>query len=117
MAQARRHMQAMASPPPKPWPTGTAEQLEPLVRRVLAPNPSPFTYTGTQTYIVGLGDGCAVSDPGPDDAAHLDALEAAIGETCLRDPVHPHHKDHSPGSRPLARPPCADRRLCSPHFR
>src|SRR6476660_7057500 len=79
MAQPRDHMQVMASPPPKPWPTGTAEQLEPLVRRVLAPNPSPFTYTGTQTYIVGLGEGCAVIDPGPNDPAHLDALEAAIG--------------------------------------
>ena len=43
----------MAGPPPKPWPTGLAEQPEPLVRRVLAPNPSPYTYTGTQTYIVG----------------------------------------------------------------
>ena len=35
-------------------------QLEPLVRRVLAPNPSPYTYTGTQTYIVGMGD---ISNP------------------------------------------------------
>ncbi|MBU2032660.1 MAG: MBL fold metallo-hydrolase [Alphaproteobacteria bacterium] len=64
----------MAKAPPKPWPTGQAEQIEPLVRRVLAPNPSPFTYTGTQTYIVGLGDGCAVIDPGPDEPAHLAAL-------------------------------------------
>ncbi|MDX1703777.1 MAG: MBL fold metallo-hydrolase, partial [Altererythrobacter ishigakiensis] len=45
-------MQVMALPP-EPWPTGIAEQCEPLVRRVLAPNPSPYTYTGTQTYIVG----------------------------------------------------------------
>ena len=104
MAQARGHMQAMASPPPKPWPTGAAEQLEPLVRRVLAPNPSPFTYTGTQTYIVGLGDGCAVIDPGPDDAAHLDALEAAIGEEHVCAVMCTHtHRDHSPASRPLAR--------------
>ena len=50
----------MAGIPPKPWPTGKAMQLEPLVRRVLAPNPSPYTYTGTQSYIVGIGDGCAV---------------------------------------------------------
>jgi glyoxylase-like metal-dependent hydrolase (beta-lactamase superfamily II) len=97
-------MQAMASPPPKPWPTGSAEQIEPLVRRVLAPNPSPFTYTGTQTYIVGLGDGCAVIDPGPDDPAHLDALEAALaGEhVCAIMCTHT-HRDHSPGARPLAR--------------
>lgn len=104
MPQPRRHMQAMASPPPQPWPTGSAEQLEPLVRRVLAPNPSPFTYTGTQTYIVGLGDGCAVIDPGPDDAAHLDALEAAIGSehVCAIMCTHT-HRDHSPGARPLSR--------------
>lgn len=97
-------MQAMASPPPKPWPTGTAEQVEPLVRRVLAPNPSPFTYTGTQTYIVGLGDGCAVIDPGPIDPAHLYALEAAIGgeHVCAIMCTHT-HRDHSPGARPLAK--------------
>tara|TARA_R110002072_G_scaffold292544_2_gene461312 strand:+ start:35536 stop:36408 length:873 start_codon:yes stop_codon:yes gene_type:complete len=94
----------MAKAPPKPWPTGQAEQIEPLVRRVLAPNPSPFTYTGTQTYIVGLGDGCAVIDPGPDEPAHLAALEAAIGEehVCAIMCTHT-HRDHSPASRPLAR--------------
>ena len=94
----------MAAAPPKPWPTGKAEQLEPLVRRVLAPNPSPYTYTGTQTYIVGVGNGCAVIDPGPDEAAHLDALEAAIdGEhVCAILCTHT-HRDHSPASRPLAR--------------
>lgn len=93
----------MASPPPQPWPTGTAEQLEPLVRRVLAPNPSPFTYTGTQTYIVGMGEGCAVIDPGPDDPAHLDALESAIGGEPVRAIMCTHtHKDHSPAARPLA---------------
>lgn len=94
----------MAKAPPKPWPTGQAEQIEPLVRRVLAPNPSPFTYTGTQTYIVGLGDGCAVIDPGPDEPDHLAALEAAIGgeHVCAIMCTHT-HRDHSPASRPLAR--------------
>ena len=74
------------------------------MRRVLAPNPSPFTYTGTQTYIVGMGDGCAVIDPGPDDAAHLDALEAALGgeHVCAIMCTHT-HRDHSPGARSLAR--------------
>ena len=51
--------------PPQPWPTGLSELCEPLVRRVLAPNPSPYTYTGTQTYIVGAGAEVAVIDPGP----------------------------------------------------
>ena len=46
--------------PPKPWPTGLAEQCEPLVRRVLAPNASPYTFTGTQTYLVGHAGGLAV---------------------------------------------------------
>ncbi|MEO1968623.1 MAG: MBL fold metallo-hydrolase [Sphingomonadaceae bacterium] len=93
----------MVTPPLKPWPTGTAEQLEPLVRRVLAPNPSPYTYTGTQTYVVGAGAGCAVIDPGPDDPAHLDAIEAAIGGERVHAIMCTHtHRDHSPASRPLA---------------
>ena len=89
--------------PPQPWPTGTAERLEPLVRRVLAPNPSPYTFTGTQTYIVGAGEGCAVIDPGPDEDAHLAALDEAIGgETVLAIMCTHTHRDHSPASRPLA---------------
>ena len=105
----------MASPPPRPWPTGAAEQLEPLVRRVLAPNPSPFTYTGTQTYIVGVGDGCAVIDPGPDDAAHLDALEAALGgeHVCAIMCTHT-HRDHSPAARASAKGQVAPSSGCAP---
>lgn len=88
--------------PPKPWPTGKAEQLDPLVRRVLAPNPSPFTYTGTQTYLVGGGDRIAVIDPGPDEGAHLDALYAAIGGAQVAAICCTHtHKDHSPAAAPL----------------
>jgi hypothetical protein len=56
-------------PEDKPWPdtirAGGWEQHEPLVRRVLAPNPSPYTFTGTQTWIVGAGADVAVIDPGP----------------------------------------------------
>ena len=70
----------MVTIPPQPWPTGLADDVEPLVRRVLAPNPSPYTFTGTQSYVVGAASGpdCAVIDPGPDEAAHLDAIIAAI---------------------------------------
>ena len=57
-------------------PTGVAMPLSPLVARVLAPNPSPFTFTGTQTYVVGSSD-VAVIDPGPPDEAHLPSLTAA----------------------------------------
>ena len=51
-------------------PYALAEQIGPLVRRVLARNPSPFTYTGTQTYLVGDGADVAVIDPGPDPPPH-----------------------------------------------
>lgn len=87
----------------KPPPTGVAVPLEPLVTRVLAPNASAYTYTGTQTHIVGTDD-LAVIDPGPDDPAHLDALLAAIAGRAVRAIlITHHHRDHSPASRALAR--------------
>lgn len=83
-------------------PTGLVEQLEPLVRRVLAPNPSPFTYTGTQTYLVGTEAEVAVIDPGPDDPDHIAALVAAIGDAKVTAIVCTHtHRDHSPAADPL----------------
>ena len=89
--------------PPQPWPTGVVEQLEPLVRRVLAPNGSPFTYTGTQTYVVGSAEGVAVVDPGPAEPAHLDALSRAIGKAPVLAIACTHtHRDHSPAAAPLA---------------
>jgi glyoxylase-like metal-dependent hydrolase (beta-lactamase superfamily II) len=90
--------------PPQPWPTGEIEQLEPLVRRVLAPNGSPLTYTGTQTYLVGTGKGVAVIDPGPADLDHLDALVRAIGDVPVLAIACTHtHRDHSPAAAPLAK--------------
>ncbi|MDE2405984.1 MAG: MBL fold metallo-hydrolase [Sphingomonadales bacterium] len=89
--------------PPRPWPTGTAEPLEPLVRRVLAGNPSAFTFTGTQTYLVGDARGVAVIDPGPDEAEHLRALLAAIaGAPVLAIACTHTHRDHSPAAAELA---------------
>ena len=89
--------------PPQPWPTGEVEPLEPLVRRVLAPNGSPFTFTGTQTYLVGGPDGVAVIDPGPAEADHLAALERAIGGASVVAILCTHtHRDHSPAAAPLA---------------
>jgi glyoxylase-like metal-dependent hydrolase (beta-lactamase superfamily II) len=89
--------------PPQPWPTGLREQLEPLVRRVLAPNGSPFTYTGTQTYLVGTDEGVAVIDPGPDLPGHLAALETAIGSAPVLAICCTHtHRDHSPAAAQLA---------------
>jgi glyoxylase-like metal-dependent hydrolase (beta-lactamase superfamily II) len=81
---------------------GVPQQLEPLVARVLADNPSPFTFTGTQTHLVGTTD-LAVVDPGPDDPEHIEALIAAIAGRPVTAIVITHtHRDHSPGSRPLA---------------
>jgi glyoxylase-like metal-dependent hydrolase (beta-lactamase superfamily II) len=82
--------------------TGIPIALEPLVTRILAPNASPYTYTGTQSYLVGTSN-LAVIDPGPDDPAHLDALLAAIdGRPVRAILVTHHHRDHSPATRPLA---------------
>lgn len=84
------------------WPTGQVEQVHPLVRRLLAGNPSPFTYTGTQTYIVGTGE-VAVIDPGPDLAEHVAAILAATGGERIAAILCTHtHRDHSPASRALA---------------
>jgi glyoxylase-like metal-dependent hydrolase (beta-lactamase superfamily II) len=84
------------------WPTGRIERPHPLVRRILAPNPSPFTFTGTQTYVVGEGE-VAVIDPGPDDRAHIEALlDAVDGERVAAILCTHTHRDHSPASRPLA---------------
>ena len=78
------------------------EQLEPGVARVLAHNPSAFTYYGTQTYLIGDAE-LAVIDPGPDLPEHLDALGAAIGGRKIVAIICTHtHRDHSPASRPLA---------------
>ncbi|MES2270557.1 MAG: MBL fold metallo-hydrolase [Pseudomonadota bacterium] len=83
-------------------PTGVSMSLSPLVSRVLAPNPSPFTFTGTQSYLVGTTE-IAVIDPGPADPAHLAALEAAIAGRPVTAILCTHtHRDHSPAARPLA---------------
>jgi len=94
----------MAQPAPQFFEeTGVAMRLSPLVRRVLAPNPSPFTYHGTQSYLVGETD-LAVIDPGPDDERHLAALIAAIaGRPVIAIMCTHTHRDHSPATRPLTK--------------
>lgn len=80
---------------------GVAEDVSPLIRRVVAENPSPFTFTGTGTYIIGRGQ-VAVIDPGPDRTSHVAALEHALeGETVTHILVTHTHSDHSPASAPL----------------
>jgi glyoxylase-like metal-dependent hydrolase (beta-lactamase superfamily II) len=83
-------------------PYAKLEQLEPGIARVLAHNPSAFTYYGTQTYLAGESE-VAVIDPGPDLPEHLDALEAAIGGRKVAAIMCTHtHRDHSPAAGPLA---------------
>jgi len=83
-------------------PYARLEQVEPGIARVLAHNPSAFTYYGTQTYLVGT-DELAVIDPGPDLDEHLEALVAAIGGRPVVAICCTHtHRDHSPGAKPLA---------------
>jgi glyoxylase-like metal-dependent hydrolase (beta-lactamase superfamily II) len=106
-------MDTVTDPAAPAMPTGLAEQLEPLVRRVLAPNPSPYTYTGTQTYVVGAGREVAVIDPGPAGTGadghadtgshgHIDAILAAVGNAKLTAILCTHtHRDHSPAAVPL----------------
>lgn len=80
---------------------GACAQVSPLIRRVIANNPGPFTYFGTGTYIVGHGE-VAVIDPGPAMDEHLDAILAATaGETITHILVTHHHLDHSPLAAPL----------------
>jgi glyoxylase-like metal-dependent hydrolase (beta-lactamase superfamily II) len=93
---------------------GKVETLHPLVRRLLAPNPSPFTFTGTQSYIVGQGE-VAVIDPGPDLPDHVDALIAALtGERVIAILCTHTHRDHSPAARALKAATGADIVGCAP---
>jgi glyoxylase-like metal-dependent hydrolase (beta-lactamase superfamily II) len=83
-------------------PYAKVEELEPGIARVLAHNPSAFTYYGTQTYLAGTSE-LAVIDPGPDLPEHLNALEKAIAGRKVAAIMCTHtHRDHSPAARPLA---------------
>ena len=95
-------------------PYARLEPLAPGIARVLAHNPSAFTYFGTQTYLVG-DDEVAVIDPGPDLAEHLEALESAIGGRRVAAIMCTHtHRDHSPAARPLSQATGAPIIGCAP---
>ncbi|PNG24980.1 MBL fold metallo-hydrolase [Methylocella silvestris] len=80
---------------------GAPEFLSPLVRRIVADNPGPMTFTGTCSYIVGKGE-VAIIDPGPASESHLAALTHALrGEKVAAILVTHTHKDHAPGARLL----------------
>jgi glyoxylase-like metal-dependent hydrolase (beta-lactamase superfamily II) len=81
--------------------TGVASALSPLVRRIVAPNPGPMTGPGTNTYLIGI-DEVAVLDPGPDDAAHIDAIIGAAMPDRVRWVLLTHtHPDHWPAARAI----------------
>ncbi len=80
---------------------GDCDEVSPLIRRVVAKNPSAFTYKGTGTYIIGHGD-VAVIDPGPLLNEHVEALLRALeGETVSHILITHTHSDHSPAAKPL----------------
>ncbi|MEP0233990.1 MULTISPECIES: MBL fold metallo-hydrolase [Roseibium] len=80
---------------------GNAIEISDGIRRLTAPNPSPFTFHGTNTYLVGQ-DAVTVIDPGPDSPEHIDTLLRAIGGAKVETILVSHtHLDHSPGARLL----------------
>ena len=82
---------------------GVPSALSPLVRRIVAPNPGPFTGPGTNTYLVGI-DEVAVIDPGPDDKRHIDAIVGASMRERVRWVLLTHtHPDHAPGTARLVK--------------
>ena len=91
----------MAAPDLSQQPYARLEQLEPGVARLLAPNPSAFTYTGTQSYLVGDSE-VVVIDPGPALSDHIEALLAAIaGRPVVAIACTHTHRDHSPAATAL----------------
>lgn len=82
-------------------PYGEAVRVSPLIKRVLANNPGPFTFKGTGVYIVGEKD-VAVIDPGPLIDEHVEALKRALSGRRVSHILVTHtHSDHSPAAKPL----------------
>jgi glyoxylase-like metal-dependent hydrolase (beta-lactamase superfamily II) len=81
---------------------GVAQRLSPRIERLLAHNPSPFTFRGTGVYLVGDDKSVAVIDPGPNDPEHIKSLLAAIGTRKVDHILITHtHRDHSPAAAAL----------------
>lgn len=80
---------------------GVAQEVAPGVRRIVANNPGPYTFLGTNSYVVGSGE-VAVIDPGPAEPSHLEAIAAAIkGERLTHILITHSHRDHCDGARGL----------------
>ena len=97
-------------------PSGSLVRLSPLVRRIVAPNPSPMTFKGTCTYVVGH-EAVAVIDPGPEMPEHIEALLRGLGDERVAQILVTHtHRDHSPGARLLQAATGAPIIGCGPHI-
>jgi glyoxylase-like metal-dependent hydrolase (beta-lactamase superfamily II) len=82
---------------------GTPSTLAPGVRRIVANNPGPFTFKGTNTYLIGSGRDLVLIDPGPEDDAHFAAIQAAVGSSRISRILVTHtHRDHVDGLERLA---------------
>lgn len=95
--------------------TGAIEEITPGIRRLIAPNPGPFTFTGTCTYLIGT-DELVIVDPGPANDAHLAQLMHAIGTANVAGILVTHtHRDHSPLARAVKERTGALIYGCAPH--
>ncbi len=96
-------------------PPGTLVELTPMIRRMVAPNPGPMTFTGTCTYVVGRGT-VAIIDPGPDSATHIENLLAALaGETVSQILITHTHRDHCGAAAALKEATSAQLIGCAPY--
>lgn len=96
-------------------PPGALVHVSPATRRIVAPNPGAFTFTGTCSYILGEGE-VAIVDPGPAIGSHVEALLAAISGERLRFILVTHtHRDHSPAARILKEATGATIAGCAPY--
>ncbi len=99
----------------KPAPAGVLEQISSRVRRIVAPNPGPMTFTGTCTYVLGRGK-VAVLDPGPDSPEHVAALLDLLKGETIEWVVATHtHVDHTPAAKALCAATGAARIGCAPY--
>jgi glyoxylase-like metal-dependent hydrolase (beta-lactamase superfamily II) len=94
---------------------GISEKLSPRITRLIAPNPGPFTYTGSGTYVIDAGRGVVVIDPGPDHRGHIAHLVEAAGKPVLAILVTHSHRDHCGGVELLKRKTDAPSIAFAPH--
>ncbi len=96
----RRRGWRLVEPPPPPT---VPLPVEPGIRRIVAPNPGPMTYNGTNSWLVDWEGGVVVIDPGTEDAAHLDAIVAEAGGRLSHILITHTHSDHVEGAASLSR--------------